>query len=117
MFLASALIEVRRLDEATAITDAFEVGGPRPEGITEVLRARIALAAGRLDDAVALAESASRRVKVTVRVNIPYPGSDPDGPLKHPRAGRRSDAVADRLRLATHRSQLATRRMHRARRP
>ncbi len=63
MFLASALIQVRRLGEATAITDAFEVGGPRPEGITEVPRARIALAAGRLDDAVALAESASRRVK------------------------------------------------------
>ncbi len=62
MFLASALIQVRRLDEATAITDAFEVEGPRPEGITEVLRARIALAAGRLDDAVALAESASRQV-------------------------------------------------------
>ena len=67
MFLASALIEVRGLDEATAITDAFEVGGPRPEGITEVLRARIALAAGRLDDAVALAESASRRVKADGR--------------------------------------------------
>ncbi|MFY9932793.1 MAG: LuxR C-terminal-related transcriptional regulator, partial [Streptosporangiaceae bacterium] len=63
IFLASALIQVRRLDEATAITDAFEVGGPRPEGIIEVLRARIALAAGRLDDAVALAESASRQVK------------------------------------------------------
>ena len=63
MFLASALIQVRGLDEATAITDAFEVGGPGPEGITEVLRARIALAAGRLDDAVALAESASRRVE------------------------------------------------------
>ena len=63
MFLASALIQVRRLDEATAITDAFEVGGPRPEEIPEVLRARIALAAGRLDDAVALAESASRRVE------------------------------------------------------
>ena len=61
--MASALIRVRRLDEATAITDAFEVGGPRLEGITEVLRARIALAAGRLDDAVALAESASRRVE------------------------------------------------------
>jgi DNA-binding CsgD family transcriptional regulator len=63
MFLASALIQVRRLDEATAITDAFEAGGPGPEGIPEVLRARIALAAGRLDDAVALAESASRRVE------------------------------------------------------
>ena len=63
MFLASALIQVRRLGEATAITDAFDVEGLRPEGITEVLRARIALAAGRLDDAVALAESASRRVK------------------------------------------------------
>ena len=63
MFLAPALIQVRELDEATAITDAFEVGGPGPEGITEVLRARIALAAGRLDDAVALAESASRRVE------------------------------------------------------
>ena len=63
MFLASALIQVRGLDEATAITDAFEVGNPRPEGITEVLRARIALAAGRLDDVVALAESASRRVE------------------------------------------------------
>ncbi len=61
--MASALIRVRRLDEATAITDAFEVGGPRLEGITEVLRARIALAAGRLDDAVALAESASKRLE------------------------------------------------------
>jgi DNA-binding CsgD family transcriptional regulator len=67
IFLASALIQVRRLDEATVITDAFEVGGPRPEGITEVLRARIGLAAGRLDDAVALAESASRRVKADGR--------------------------------------------------
>ena len=67
MFLASALIQVRGLDEATAITDAFEVGGPRPEGITEVLRARIALAAGRLDDAVALTESASRRVEADGR--------------------------------------------------
>ena len=32
MFLASALIEVRRLDEATAITDAFEVGARGRKG-------------------------------------------------------------------------------------
>ena len=83
MFLASALIEVRALDEATAITDAFEVGGPRPEGVTEVLRARIALAAGRLDDAVALAESASRRVKAGGRFagdSLPWYRSSPPWP-------------------------------------
>jgi hypothetical protein len=32
MFLASALTEVRRLDEATAITDAFEVGARGRKG-------------------------------------------------------------------------------------
>ena len=32
MFLASALIEVRRLDEATAITEAFEVGARGRKG-------------------------------------------------------------------------------------
>jgi DNA-binding CsgD family transcriptional regulator len=63
MFLASALIEVRGLDEAAAVADAFEVAGPGPEGITEVLRARIALAAGQFDDAAELAESASRRMQ------------------------------------------------------
>jgi DNA-binding CsgD family transcriptional regulator len=67
VFLASALTQVRRLDEATVITDAFEAAGPSPEGMTEMLRARIAVAMGRLDDAAALAASASRRVKADGR--------------------------------------------------
>ena len=92
MFLASALIQVRGLDEATAITDAFEVGGPRPEGITEVLRARIALAAGRLDDAVALAESASRRVEAGGR----FAGDSLAVPVLAAVALRRAAAGRDR---------------------
>ncbi len=92
MFLASALIQVRGLDEATAITDAFEVGGPRPEGITEVLRARIALAAGRLDDAVALAESASRRVEAGGR----FAGDSLAVPVLSAVALRRAAAGRDR---------------------
>ena len=100
MFLASALIQVRGLDEATAITDAFEVGGPRQEGITEVLRARIALAAGRLDDAVALAESASRRVEAGGR----FAGDSLAVPVLAAVALRRAAAGRDReaSRRASH---------------
>jgi DNA-binding CsgD family transcriptional regulator len=70
VLLASALIYVRRLDEATAITNSVEsaegaVTSPWPEGTTEILRARIALAAGRLDDADALAQSALRSVQAS----------------------------------------------------
>jgi tetratricopeptide (TPR) repeat protein len=48
LLLASALIYVRRLDEAAAITNSVEgaVASPWPEGTTEILHARIALAAG-----------------------------------------------------------------------
>jgi DNA-binding CsgD family transcriptional regulator len=57
LLLASALVYVRRLDEATAITNSVEslegaVMSPWPEGTTEILRARIALAAGRDDEAI-----------------------------------------------------------------
>jgi DNA-binding CsgD family transcriptional regulator len=70
VLLASALIYIRRLDEATAITNSVEsaewaVTSPWPEGTTEILRARIALAAGRLDDADALAQSALRSVQAS----------------------------------------------------
>jgi DNA-binding CsgD family transcriptional regulator len=70
LLLASVLIYVRRLDEATAITNSVEsvegaVASPWPEGTTEILRARIALAAGRLDDADALAQSALRSVQAS----------------------------------------------------
>ena len=48
LLLAAALIYVRRLDEAPAITNSVEsvegaVASPWPEGTTEILRARIAL--------------------------------------------------------------------------
>jgi ATP/maltotriose-dependent transcriptional regulator MalT len=67
LLLASVLIYVRRLDEATAITNSVEgaLAAPWPEGTTEILRARIALAAGRLDDADALAQSALRLVQAS----------------------------------------------------
>jgi DNA-binding CsgD family transcriptional regulator len=65
LFLAARLIDVGRADEATAIVNSVEsvevsVASPWPEGIAEAMRARIALATGRLDDAAALAQSASR---------------------------------------------------------
>jgi len=41
------------------------VTSPWPEGTTEILRARIALAAGRLDDADALAQSALRSMQAS----------------------------------------------------
>jgi len=59
--LATTLIDVGRLHEAAAIIDSVEPEGmtavsPWPDGIANALRARIALAEGRLDDAEALAE-------------------------------------------------------------
>jgi DNA-binding CsgD family transcriptional regulator len=59
--LATTLIDVGRLNDATAIIDSVEPEGmtavsPWPDGIANALRARIALAEGRLDDAEALAE-------------------------------------------------------------
>src|ERR1700733_15362254 len=64
LLLAAGLIAVGRADEAAAIVDSVEsvevpTVSPWPEGIAEAMRARIALAAGRLDDAAALAQSAS----------------------------------------------------------
>jgi DNA-binding CsgD family transcriptional regulator len=64
LFLAAKLIDVGRVDEATAIVNSVEsvevsAASPWPEGIAEAMRARIALATGRLDDAAALAQSAS----------------------------------------------------------
>jgi DNA-binding CsgD family transcriptional regulator len=64
LFLAARLIDVGRADEATAIVNSVvsvEVSeaSPWPDGIAEAMRARIALAAGRLNDAEALAQSAS----------------------------------------------------------
>jgi DNA-binding CsgD family transcriptional regulator len=63
--LAMGLINVGRADEATPIVDFADSAGvsamsPWPDGIGEALRARIALAAGRLDDAAAHAQAASR---------------------------------------------------------
>jgi DNA-binding CsgD family transcriptional regulator len=63
LLLATGLIAVGRADEAAAIVDSVEsvevpTASPWPEGIAEALRAQIALAAGRLDDAAALAQSA-----------------------------------------------------------
>jgi DNA-binding CsgD family transcriptional regulator len=65
LLLAARLIDVGRADEATAIVNSVEsvevsVASPWPEGVAEAMRARIALATGRLDDAAALAQSASR---------------------------------------------------------
>jgi len=59
--LATTLIDVGQLHEAAAIIDSVEPEGmtavsPWPDGIANALRARIALAEGRLDDAEALAE-------------------------------------------------------------
>jgi len=59
--LATTLIDVGQLHEAAAIIDPVEPEGmtavsPWPDGIANALRARIALAEGRLDDAEALAE-------------------------------------------------------------
>jgi DNA-binding CsgD family transcriptional regulator len=64
LLLAAGLIAVGRADEAAAIVNSVEsvevpTVSPWPEGIAEALRAQIALAAGRLDDAAALALSAS----------------------------------------------------------
>jgi hypothetical protein len=63
--LAMGLIDVGRAGEATPIVDFAESVGvsamsPWPDGIGEALRARIALVAGRLDDAAAHAQAASR---------------------------------------------------------
>jgi DNA-binding CsgD family transcriptional regulator len=70
LLLASQLIDVGQINEATAIVDSVgsietSAASPWPEGITAALRARIALAEGRLDDAVALAESALRSAGAT----------------------------------------------------
>jgi DNA-binding CsgD family transcriptional regulator len=64
LLLAARLIDVGRADEATAIVNFVEsvevsAASPWPEGIAEAMRARIALATGRLDDAAALAQAAS----------------------------------------------------------
>jgi DNA-binding CsgD family transcriptional regulator len=65
LLLAARLIDVGRADEATAIVNSVEsvevsAASPWWQGIVEAMRARIALATGRLDDAAALAQSASR---------------------------------------------------------
>jgi DNA-binding CsgD family transcriptional regulator len=65
LLLAARLIDVGRADEATAIVNSVEsveksAASPWPEGIAEAMRARIALATGRLGDAAAFAQSASR---------------------------------------------------------
>jgi len=64
LLLAAWLIDVGRVDEATAIVDFVEsvevsAASAWPEGIAKAIRARIALATGQLDDAAALAQSAS----------------------------------------------------------
>ena len=64
ILLAARLIDIGRPNEATAIVNSVEsvdvpTASPWPDGIAEALRARIALATGRLDDAAALAQSAS----------------------------------------------------------
>jgi DNA-binding CsgD family transcriptional regulator len=64
LLLAARLIDVGRAAEATAIVnfaESLEVSAASPwsEGITEAMRARIALVTGRLDDAAALAHTAS----------------------------------------------------------
>ena len=95
LLLASALIYVRRLDEATVITNSVEsvegaVASPWPEGTTEILRARIALAAGRLDDADALAQSALR----SVQASAPGAGDSLAVPVLATIALRRGDLAA-----------------------
>jgi DNA-binding CsgD family transcriptional regulator len=62
LLLAARLVDVRRIDEATAIVKSIKsaetIGAnPRLQVYADVLHARIALAAGRLDDAAAQAES------------------------------------------------------------
>jgi DNA-binding CsgD family transcriptional regulator len=64
ILLAARLIDVGRPDEATALVNSVEsvevpAACPWPDGIAEAMRARIALATGWLDDAAALAQSAS----------------------------------------------------------
>jgi DNA-binding CsgD family transcriptional regulator len=64
ILLAARLIDVGRSDEASAIVKSVEsvevpTASPWPDGIAEAMRARIALATGRFDDAAALAQSAS----------------------------------------------------------
>jgi DNA-binding NarL/FixJ family response regulator len=61
LFLVSRLIDIRRLDEAIAIMESVELAeaagaGPWPRGTAGALRARIALAAGQLEEAAAEAE-------------------------------------------------------------
>ena len=95
LLLASALIYVLRLDEATAITNSVEsvegaVASPWPEGTTEILRARIALAAGRLDDADVLAQSALR----SVQASAPGAGDSLAVPVLATVALRRGDLAA-----------------------
>lgn len=95
LLLASAPICVRRLDEATAITNSVEsVEGPwrapGRKGTTEILRARIALAAGRLDDADALAQSALR----SVQASAPGAGHSLAVPVLATVALRRGDLAA-----------------------
>jgi len=95
LLLASALVYVRRLDEATAITNSVEsleaaVTSPWPEGTTEILRARIALAAGRLDDADALAQSALR----SMQASAPGAGDSLAVPVLATVALRRGDLAA-----------------------
>jgi AAA ATPase domain len=64
LLLTARLIDVGRVGEATAIVnsvESVEVSAPTPwpGEIAEAMRARIALATGRLDDAAALAQPAS----------------------------------------------------------
>jgi DNA-binding CsgD family transcriptional regulator len=64
LLLGAWLIDVGRADEATAIVNSVEsvelsAASPWLEGVAKAMRARIALATGRLDDAAALARSAS----------------------------------------------------------
>jgi DNA-binding CsgD family transcriptional regulator len=64
LVLAARLIDVGRVDEATAIVNSVEsvevsTACLWPEGFPEAMRARIALAMGRLEDAAALAQLAS----------------------------------------------------------
>ena len=66
------------------------MASPRPEGTTEILRARIALAAGRLDDADALAQSALR----SVQASAPEAGDSLAAPVLATVALRRGDLAA-----------------------
>jgi len=73
---------------ATAVRQATE--RPWPEGTTEILRARIALAAGRLDDADALAQSALR----SMQASAPGAGDSLAVPVLATVALRRGDLAA-----------------------